>query len=91
MLTEVLVVTGEVVTVNVAVVAFAGTVMVAGTVATVLLLLLSATAAPDKAAGPFRVTVPVDVLPPMTDAGLIVTELTWGSVTVSPVVRVLLL
>jgi hypothetical protein len=87
----VLVVTGEVVTVNVAVVAFAGTVMVAGTVATELLLLLSATTAPDEAVRPFRVIVPVDELPPTTEFGLNVSEVTWGGVTVSPVVRVLLL
>lgn len=91
MLTEVLVVTGEVVTMKVAVIAFAGTVMLTGTVASELLLLLSATTAPDVGAGPFRVTVPLDELPPMTEFGLRVREVTWGGVTVSAVVRVLLL
>jgi len=91
MLTEVPVVTGEVVTVNVAVLAFAGTITLTGTVASELLLLLSATKAPDEGAGPFRVTVPVDEFPPTTELGLNVTEVTWGGITISPVVRVLLL
>jgi hypothetical protein len=87
----VLVVTGEVVTVNVAVVAPEATVTLAGTVATEVLLLLIVTRAPPPGAGPFSVTVPVDELPPTTEFGLNVTEVTWGGVTVSPVVRVLLL
>jgi len=90
MLTEVLAVTGEVVTVNVAVLAFAGTVMLTGT-ATSELLLLSATKAPEEGAGPFRVTVPLDELPPTTEFGLKVSEVTWGGVTVNPAVCVLLL
>jgi hypothetical protein len=85
------VVTGEVVTVNVAVLAFAGTVTLTGTVASELLLLLSETKAPDEGAEPLRVTVPVDELPPTTEFGPRVSEVTWGGVTVSPVVRVLLL
>ena len=91
MLTEVLVITSEVVTVNVAVLVFAGTVMLTGTAASELLLLLSATKAPEEGAGPFRVTVPLDELPPTTEFGLKVSEITWGGVTVSPVVCVLLL
>jgi hypothetical protein len=91
MLTEVLVVTGEVVTVNVAVLAFAGTVMLPGTATSELLLLLSATKAPEEGAGPFRVTVPLDELPPTTEFGLKVSEVTWGGVTVNPAVCVLLL
>jgi len=91
MLTEVPLVTGEVVTVNVAVLAFAGTVTLTGTAASELLLLLSETKAPDGGAEPFRVTVPVDELAPTTEFGLRVSEVTWGGVTVSPVVRVLLL
>jgi len=87
----VLVVIGEVVTVNVAVVAPEATVTLAGTVATEVLLLLIVTRAPPPGAGPFSVTVPVDELPPTTGFGLNVTEVTWGGVTVSPVVRVLLL
>jgi len=68
--------TGEVVTVKVAEFAFAGTVMLAGTAAVVLSLLLSTTVAPDEGAGPLNVTAPVDELPPSTDVGLKVTELT---------------
>jgi hypothetical protein len=83
--------TGALVTENVAVVAPEATVTLAGTVATEVLLLLIVTRAPPPGAGPFSVTVPVDELPPTTEFGLNVTEVTWGGVTVSPVVRVLLL
>ena len=58
-----------VVTVNVALVAPAATVTLAGTVATPVLLLVSATATPPAGAGPFNVTVPVDGLPPTTVVG----------------------
>jgi hypothetical protein len=91
MVTEVLLVTASVVTVNVAVVAFAATVTVAGTVATAVLLLLSATTAPPVAAGALRVTVPVDEFPPCTDAGFKPRELSTGGVTVKPAVCVVLL
>ena len=91
MTTEVVVVTGEVVTVNVAVLVFAETVMLAGTVATELLLLLRATTAPAEGAGPLRATVPIEGLAPTTEVGLRVTEVTWGGITVSFVVCVLLL
>jgi hypothetical protein len=68
---------------NVAVVAPEATVTLAGTVATELLLALSITSAPFTGAGPFSVTVPVDELPPRTDVGLTVTELSVAAVTVS--------
>ena len=59
-----------VVAVNVAVFAFAATVMLAGTVAAVVLLLESATKAPPDGAGPVSVTVPVELLlPPATGFG----------------------
>src|SRR5258705_413574 len=58
-----------VLTVNVALVAPAATVTLAGTRATVVLLLESATCAPPAGAGPLNVTVPVDEFPPTTLVG----------------------
>ena len=55
----------------------------AGTVATAVLLLDSETTAPDGDAGPFRVTVPTDVLPTGTEAGFRATEEGVGGFTVS--------
>jgi hypothetical protein len=75
MLTKVLVETGDVVTVNVAVVAFAGTVMLKGTVAAGSLL-ARFTVAPPLGAAPVRVTVPLACVPPVTLAGVIARELT---------------
>lgn len=57
-------------TVNVALVEPAGTVTLAGTVATNVLLLDSATVAPPEGAAAANVTVPVDVFPPVTLVGL---------------------
>jgi hypothetical protein len=62
--------TPSVVTVNVAVVAFVATVTVAGTVAHVVSELESATPKPVAPALPFRVTVPVTLLPPTTGLAL---------------------
>jgi len=83
--------TGLVLTVNVAVVAFAATVTLAGTVAAAVLLLLSVTTAPPVGAGPFRVTVPLDELPPVTVVGLKLTPLGTGGVTPKMAVCVVLL
>jgi|SRR5271165_3185010 len=78
MVSEVFVATGLVVTLKVAVVIPAVTVTVAGTCAAAALLLDRVTTAPPAGAGPFKVTVPVEVLPPKTDAGLMLTEETVG-------------
>ena len=81
MVSEVLLETGVVVTVNVAVVAFAATITLAGTCAAVLLL-DRVTTAPLADAGPLSVTVSVEELPPITDEGLRLTEASAGAVTV---------
>ena len=78
-------------TVNVALVAPAGTVTLAGTVAA-LELSDSETAAPPVGAAPLNVTVPVEVLPPTTLVGLMLTAESVGpvappAVTLSPAVR----
>jgi hypothetical protein len=74
-------VTAVVLMVNVAVVAPAATVTLAGTVAEPLLLESNA-AAPPAGAGPFRVTVPVELVPPITVAGFIATEDRTGGLMV---------
>jgi hypothetical protein len=63
-----------VLTVNVALVLPAGTVTLAGKVATLMLLLESVTTPPPEGAWPERVTVPWDVLPPLTLVGLSVSD-----------------
>jgi len=75
-------------TVNVAVVEPAGTVTLPllGTEATLELLLDRETTAPPLGAGPFRVTVPVEELPPVTDVGLSASEERTGGITVSEAV-----
>jgi hypothetical protein len=75
-------------TVNVAVVAPASTVALGGTVATEGLLLERETAAPPAGAGPFNVTVPVELNPPVTELGSSVSDKTVGGSTVSEAVRV---
>jgi hypothetical protein len=67
-----------VLTAKFALVAPAGTVTVPWTVATVVLLLLREITAPPEGAAPVSDTVPVDALPPTTEAGFSVTELTPG-------------
>jgi hypothetical protein len=83
MVDVVLAATGVVVTVNVALVAPAATVTLAGTVAAAVLLLVRATTAPPAGAALLNVTVPVEDAPPVTVAGLTDTEETEGPFTVS--------
>ena len=67
--------------VKVALVAPAGTVTLAGTVAAVFVL-ESVTTAPPAGAGPFNVAVPVREVPPITDAALRLIEESEDCVTV---------
>ena len=91
MVIDVVVPTAGVVTVNVALVAPAATVTLAGTVATAVLLLDKVTKAPPLGAIPVRVTVPVELVPPVTEAGLKLREETDGGFTVKEKVSVSLL
>ena len=75
MVTGVDVVTALVLTVNVALLAPAATVTLAGTVAVDVLLLERETTAPPVSAGPLSVIVPVeDCAPPVTLVGFSVSE-----------------
>ena len=78
---------------NVAVVAPAATVTLAGTWAAVALLDVRLTTAPPAGAGLSSVTVPVKDTPPSTDIGLKLTELSaaTGAATVNVAVFVTLL
>ena len=67
----------------------AGTVTLAGTIATPALLLDKATAAPPLGAGALNVTVPVGEFPPVTLEGLNVREVSTGGTTVSEAVCVM--
>jgi len=77
--------TAVVVIVAVAEVAPAGTTMVAGGVA-LPLLEVNVMVSPPAGAGPFKVTVAVDDVPPITEVGLTVIEVITAGVTVSVVV-----
>ena len=81
--TGVLVATAKVVAVKLADVLPAVTVTVDGTEATVVLLLWRATIAPPVGAAPLRVTVPVELLPPPTEAGFNVSVLSVAELTAS--------
>ena len=74
MVTEVVAVTELVVTVKVALLAPAAMVTLPGTVAAVVLLLDRVTTAPPVGAAALSVTVPWDVLPPITLVGFSVNE-----------------
>src|SRR5215475_2396366 len=80
---DVEVATGAVETLNGAVVLPAETVTVDGTVATVVLELFKVTTVPPGGAGPFKVTVADDGLPPVTVVGFRTSESTAGALTVS--------
>jgi hypothetical protein len=74
MLTVVETVTATVVTGNVALVAPAGIVTLAGTVVAVVLLLMRVTTAPPLGAGPLSMTLPVEGDPPLTLVGFSASE-----------------
>jgi hypothetical protein len=80
--------TPRVVTVNVAVVAFAATVTVEGTWAAAALLLVRETTAPPVGARPSRVTVAVDDDPPSSPVGFSEAVIKFAGFTVSPAVAV---
>lgn len=71
------------VTVNVAVMAFAGTVTLAGTCAMEVLLLDNVTTAPPAGAGPVSVTVAIALFPPVTEVGFMLRELKAAAETVN--------
>jgi hypothetical protein len=78
--------TDRVVTVKVAVLVFAATVTLAGTVAAEVVELASVTTAPPGGALPVNVTVPVEGVPPTTLVGLTETVEFAAGVTVSEAV-----
>ena len=71
-------VTARVVTVKAALVAPAGMVTLAGTVATTMLLLVRETTAPPVSAGPLSMTLPVEGDPPLTLLGFNTSEVRVG-------------
>ena len=77
-----------VVTVNVALFAPAAIVTLEGTFAADVLLLCRLTDDPSAGAAPFIVTFPVELFPPTTDVGLLVSDDNVGAFTVRIVVRV---
>ena len=83
MLTFVLAVTAVVVTLKVPLIATPAMLKLAGTVATFVLLLIRVTVKPAAGAGPFRVTVPTEPLPPTTGLGLNVIDAITAGFTVS--------
>ena len=77
-----------VVTVKLAEVLPVATVTLLGTVATAVELLERVTTVPAEGAGPVRVTVPVEEVPPVTELGLRAMELKVPAVTVKLAVLV---
>jgi hypothetical protein len=80
MVTEVVAGTEVVLTAKVALLAPAAMLTLAGTVAADVLLLERVTTAPEDGAAALSVTVPWDVLPPITPVGFSVNELTAEAV-----------
>jgi hypothetical protein len=80
--------TALVFTVKLALLAPPATVTLAGTVATEVLLLVRVTTAPPLGAKPLRVTVPVELFPPVTVDGLSETDVRLDGLTVSVLVLV---
>lgn len=78
----------NVLTVKLVVVCPAGTSTLEGTVATALLLLDRDTDMPVEGAGPFRTTVPVEVLPALTEVGFNVNDASCGGRIVRLALRV---
>jgi len=72
---------------NVALLEPAVTMTLAGIWAAAVLLLCSVTVAPPAGAAPFNVTVPVELFPPTTDVGFLVSVDNVGALTVRVVVR----
>jgi hypothetical protein len=87
--TEVLDEPGDVLTMNVVELLPCGTVTLAGTLATVGLLLDSTTTLPPAGAEPLRVTVPVEGLPAFTVEGESVNDDSTGGLMVTVVVLVM--
>jgi hypothetical protein len=73
---------------NVARLAPLGTRTLTGTCAALVLLLLRVTVAPLAGASPVNITVPVELLPPVTDDGFAVTDDNAAAFTVTVAVRV---
>ena len=87
MVTDVDDATPRVVMVNVALLEPAGIATFAGSCAVVALLLCRVTETPPMGAAPVSVTVPVELFPPTTDVGVLVSADIVGAFTVSVVVR----
>jgi hypothetical protein len=85
MVTDVDEATPLVVMVNVALLEPAGIATFAGGWAAAVLLLCKVTEIPPAGAAPVSVTVPVELLPPTTDAGVLVSVDNVGALTVSVV------
>ena len=82
MVTGVLLATGSEVAVNVPLLADPAILKLAGTVAALVLLLISVMVKPAVGAGPLRTTVAMDELPPVTELGLNEKDMITGGFTV---------